>query len=296
VSSVRRVLIEPKELKFELGNIEPYFCILALYDIAKKLRISENFYFHLNSAETQGLLGQKIRTKECRKALFSVSYPSPDIFIVVRIEKVLQGVNYDEVVEPYIKYDSLRDKDKEKILRDVKDTCSRLGRWRQPFCVGMLPLFNISDDKRDLTVIAGANVQSKEKDFPPTVSIMRSFYRYKGDVGDQAFFEQLPEKGSRSSKSMKPLSGYLALDIKEVLLQTPAGRAPSSSQINTASNTQSLPVLYDSVVSPSLLPLHPDKKAPATDVHTHTHSLSFIDEFTYLIVFLSISDEHVLLC
>jgi hypothetical protein len=260
--SVRRVLIEPKELKFELGNIEPYFCTLALYDFAKKLRISENFYFHLNSLETQGLLGtQKVRTKECRKALFSISYPSPDIFIVVRVEKVLQGANYDDIVEPYIKHDTLRDKDKEKLIRDAKDACTRLGRWRQPFCVGMLPLFNVSDDKRDLTVITGANVQSK--DVPPSVNIMRSLYRYKGDVGDQAFFEQLPEKGSRSSKSMKPLSGYLVLDIKEVLLPTPTGKAPSVPP-GTALYPQ-LPVLYDSVVSPSLLPLHPDKKSPTTD-------------------------------
>ena len=49
--------VEVKELTFEIGAIEPLFGILAVYDIKKKLKLSENFYFDINSEQTIDMLG-----------------------------------------------------------------------------------------------------------------------------------------------------------------------------------------------------------------------------------------------
>lgn len=42
------LLIESVDCKLNM-EVEPLFCTLALYDIEKQVKISENFHFHLNS-------------------------------------------------------------------------------------------------------------------------------------------------------------------------------------------------------------------------------------------------------
>lgn len=116
------MLIEPKELIFGLGNPEPYFCIMALYDMAKKVRISENFYFERNPDSTLQLINatsatsasssgsassNQVFVRRGGSAVFTVPNRSPDIWVVVRIEKVLQGESYDDVTEPYAKHETV---------------------------------------------------------------------------------------------------------------------------------------------------------------------------------------------
>lgn len=43
-----QLLVTPRKLSFTLGSFEPFYGVLALYDMAKKVKISENFYFDLN--------------------------------------------------------------------------------------------------------------------------------------------------------------------------------------------------------------------------------------------------------
>ena len=40
--------VTPRKISFALGNFEPFYGVLALYDMAKKVKISENFYFDVN--------------------------------------------------------------------------------------------------------------------------------------------------------------------------------------------------------------------------------------------------------
>lgn len=42
------LLIESVDCKLNL-EVEPLFCTIALYDVEKQVKISENFHFHLNS-------------------------------------------------------------------------------------------------------------------------------------------------------------------------------------------------------------------------------------------------------
>ena len=55
-SSPRKILVECTDIKFKLGDLEPFFCTLSLYDLTKKQRISENLYFELNSPNSKKML------------------------------------------------------------------------------------------------------------------------------------------------------------------------------------------------------------------------------------------------
>jgi dedicator of cytokinesis protein 6/7/8 len=83
---------------------------MALYDAKEKRKLSENFYFNMNSECTRqmvaGHTGPADVSTLSRSAVFDVLQPSPDLFLVVRIEKVLQG-DINECVEPYIKDDKV---------------------------------------------------------------------------------------------------------------------------------------------------------------------------------------------
>ncbi|XP_023260621.1 dedicator of cytokinesis protein 7-like, partial [Seriola lalandi dorsalis] len=89
----QRLLVKCLSLKFEI-EIEPIFASLALYDVKEKKKISENFFFDLNSEQTKAMLRPHIQTAAistlARSAIFSITYPSQDVFLVIKLEKVLQ--------------------------------------------------------------------------------------------------------------------------------------------------------------------------------------------------------------
>lgn len=91
-------------------DVEPLFASMALFDAKEKRKLSENFYFNLNSESTRQMLSGHVAHADVstlsRSAIFDIINPSPDIFLVVRVEKVLQG-DVNECVEPYIKDDKV---------------------------------------------------------------------------------------------------------------------------------------------------------------------------------------------
>lgn len=91
-------------------DVEPLFASMALYDAKEKKKLSENFYFNLNTDATRHMLSAHVPHADVstlsRSAVFDLHNPSPDIFLVVRVEKVLQG-DVNECVEPYIKDDKV---------------------------------------------------------------------------------------------------------------------------------------------------------------------------------------------
>lgn len=57
------------------------------------LQISENFFFDLNSEQTKGMLRPHIQTAAistlARSAIFSITYPSQDVFLVIKVRELL---------------------------------------------------------------------------------------------------------------------------------------------------------------------------------------------------------------
>lgn len=115
--------------------MEPIFASLALYDAREKKKVSrnfkcwktnwiyspyfltpqvsENFYVDMNSEGLKRMLSGHIAYSDAstlaRSCVMSISKPSPDLFLVVRLEKVLQG-DISECAEPYLREDKNKDK------------------------------------------------------------------------------------------------------------------------------------------------------------------------------------------
>ncbi|KAK0179557.1 hypothetical protein PV327_005299 [Microctonus hyperodae] len=125
-----RIFIKCLQLKLEL-EVEPIFASFALYDAKEKKKVSENFYVDMNSESLKRMLGSHVLYSDAstlsRSCVLNITKPSSDLFLVVRLEKVLQG-DISECAEPYLR----DDKNKDKVKAAAAAACERLGRYRMP--------------------------------------------------------------------------------------------------------------------------------------------------------------------
>ncbi|XP_040062759.1 dedicator of cytokinesis protein 7 isoform X2 [Ixodes scapularis] len=136
-----RILVRCLALKLEL-EIEPIFGSMALYDAKERKKVSENFYFDMNPEPLKRMLSSHVPYHDIstlsRACIFNVTYPSTDLFLVVKLEKVLQG-DITECAEPYMK----DEKNKDKVRGNAVATCERLGKYRMPFAWTAVYLLNV---------------------------------------------------------------------------------------------------------------------------------------------------------
>ncbi|XP_053295467.1 dedicator of cytokinesis protein 9 isoform X2 [Pleuronectes platessa] len=171
----KRILVNCNDLSFNLQscvaeneegpttNVEPFYVTLSLFDIQNGRKISSDFQVDLNHPSVRGLVPNNISQymngggdahpegprlvhgvpeaamQYPKQGVFSVTCPHPDIFLVARIEKVLQG-GINHCAEPYMK-SSDSTKVAQKVLKNAKLTCSRLGQYKMPFAWAARPLF-----------------------------------------------------------------------------------------------------------------------------------------------------------
>ncbi|XP_073470521.1 dedicator of cytokinesis protein 9 isoform X10 [Aquarana catesbeiana] len=177
----KRILVKCNDLSFNLQscvaeneegpttNVEPFFVTLSLFDIKANKKMSADFHVDLNHSSVRQMIPspQQIlngggdfgrRIAGCvqesmlqypKQGIFSVTCPHPDIFLVARIEKVLQG-SIAHCAEPYMK-SSDSAKVAQKVLKNAKQACSRLGQYRMPFGWAARPLFKDSSGTLDKT-------------------------------------------------------------------------------------------------------------------------------------------------
>uniref|UniRef100_A0A8C6Q994 Dedicator of cytokinesis 11 n=1 Tax=Nothobranchius furzeri TaxID=105023 RepID=A0A8C6Q994_NOTFU len=167
-----------------LTNLEPFFVSLALFDISKNCKISADFHVDLNPpcvremlTDTSGQLSpmtdsdgggevmvngdsgkrnglpvlQRVSEALLRfptQGIFSVTNPHADIFLVARVEKVLQnGITH--CAEPYMKTPDTK-VFCQKVLKAAKQTCQRLGRYRMPFAWAAKQVFKDAQGSLDM--------------------------------------------------------------------------------------------------------------------------------------------------
>ncbi|XP_077153205.1 dedicator of cytokinesis protein 9 isoform X4 [Ranitomeya variabilis] len=168
----KRILVKCNDLSFNLQccvaeneegpttNVEPFFVTLSLFDTRANKKISADFPVDLNHASVRQMIppppqpllngsgdyGRRIlgsvqesMLQYPKQGIFSITCPHPDIFLVARIEKVLQG-SITHCAEPYMK-SSDSAKVAQKVLKNAKQSCSRLGQYRMPFAWAARPLF-----------------------------------------------------------------------------------------------------------------------------------------------------------
>ncbi|XP_060724947.1 dedicator of cytokinesis protein 9 isoform X3 [Tachysurus vachellii] len=165
----KRILVSCNDLSFNLQscvtesedgpttNVEPFFIILSLFDVQNSRKISADLHVDLNHPLVRTMISPHcsvINAEESHvqlngltegalqyptQGVFSVACPHPDIFLVARIEKVLQG-GITHCAEPYMK-NSDSAKVSQKVLKNVRVACSRLGQYRMPFAWTSRPVF-----------------------------------------------------------------------------------------------------------------------------------------------------------
>ncbi|XP_060040571.1 dedicator of cytokinesis protein 6 isoform X2 [Erinaceus europaeus] len=243
----QRILVKCLSLKFEI-DIEPIFGILALYDVKEKKKISENFYFDLNSDSTKGLLrahsSHPAISTLARSAIFSITYPSPDIFLVIKLEKVLQQGDISECCEPYMvlkEADTAKNKEKlERLRLAAEHFCTRLGRYRMPFAWTAVHLANVvsTGPERDAEPEAAADrrpawterrrrgpqdrTASTEdaacsfSGFRPATLTVTNFFKQEAErLSDEDLFKFLADMRRPSSllRRLRPVTAQLKIDI-----------------------------------------------------------------------------------
>ncbi|XP_067392949.1 dedicator of cytokinesis protein 9 isoform X3 [Emydura macquarii macquarii] len=168
----KRILVKCNDLSFNLQscvaeneegpttNVEPFFVTLSLFDIKNNRKISADFHVDLNHISVRHMIPNATQQLmnasgdylhmvqdiihesmlQCPKqAIFSITCPHPDMFLVARIEKVLQG-SVTHCAEPYMK-SSDSSKVAQKVLKNAKQACQRLGQYRMPFAWAARTLF-----------------------------------------------------------------------------------------------------------------------------------------------------------
>uniref|UniRef100_A0A8C1WCQ0 Dedicator of cytokinesis 11 n=1 Tax=Cyprinus carpio TaxID=7962 RepID=A0A8C1WCQ0_CYPCA len=162
-----------------LTNVEPFFISLALFDLSKGCKISADFHVDLNPPCVREMLQeaspgtptesgggdgheavrvnghglpvlQRVAESLIRfptQGIFSVTNPHTDIFLLARVEKVLQnGITH--CTEPYIKTSDIS-KTVQKVLKTAKQTCQRLGQYRMPFAWAAKQVFKDTQGSLD---------------------------------------------------------------------------------------------------------------------------------------------------
>ncbi|KAM5181969.1 dedicator of cytokinesis protein 9 isoform 2-T2 [Mantella aurantiaca] len=175
----KRILVKCNDLSFNLQscvaeneegpttNVEPFFVTLSLFDIKANKKMSADFHVDLNHSSVRQMIptpqqllngggeyGRRIAgcvqesmLQYPKQGIFSVTCPHTDIFLVARIEKVLQG-SIAHCAEPYMK-SSDSAKVAQKVLKNAKQACNRLGQYKMPFAWAARPLFKDSSGTLD---------------------------------------------------------------------------------------------------------------------------------------------------
>ncbi|KAM5256423.1 dedicator of cytokinesis protein 7 [Ctenodactylus gundi] len=251
----QRLLVKCLSLKFEI-EIEPIFASLALYDVKEKKKISENFYFDLNSEQMKGLLRPHVPpaaiTTLARSAIFSITYPSQDVFLVIKLEKVLQQGDIGECAEPYMilkEADATKNKEKLEKLRSQADQfCQRLGKYRMPFAWTAIHLMNIVSsagslerdstevelgpgerkgswsERRNSSLVGRRSLERTTSgddacnltSFRPATLTVTNFFKQEGDrLSDEDLYKFLADMRRPSSvlRRLRPITAQLKIDI-----------------------------------------------------------------------------------
>ncbi|KAJ3599218.1 hypothetical protein NHX12_033181 [Muraenolepis orangiensis] len=238
----QRLLVKCLSLKFEI-EIEPIFASLALYDVKEKKKISENFFFDLNSEQTKGMLRPHVQTAAistlARSAIFSITYPSQDVFLVI------------QCAEPYMVFkesDAAKNKEKLEKLRGQSDQfCQRLGRYRMPFAWTAIHLMNIVSsagslerdtelemslserkgswsERRNSSIMGRRSLERTSSGdeccsltgFRPATLTVTNFFKQEGDrLSDEDLYKFLADMRRPSSvlRRLRPITAQLKLDI-----------------------------------------------------------------------------------
>ncbi|XP_055917510.1 dedicator of cytokinesis protein 9 isoform X2 [Eupeodes corollae] len=299
----QRILVTCKSLKFRLQNptdgekeslcqVEPYITSLALYDAKAGRKLTETFYFDINSENVRDMLpsqccssrtemnggskrsmngelpGELAKLPEDwltypKQGILSVTTPHPDVFLVVKIEKILQG-GINQSTEPYLK--AAKDpKAGLKLHKSVRSYSQKIGHYRMPFAWAARPLFRLYSSELDTTI-----------EFP-------AIYRQDANrLKDEELLRLLAEyrKPDKFSK-LTVIPGCIKIDIEGI------SELPNNSLTTTLAPLKPFPM--PPVVEPTL-ELSEFQSTSERDINPYT---TFVNHFFVYPIGLSFDSQKV---
>eukprot|EP01104_Vermistella_antarctica_P003930 TRINITY_DN1431_c0_g1_i1.p1 TRINITY_DN1431_c0_g1~~TRINITY_DN1431_c0_g1_i1.p1 ORF type:complete len:2060 (+),score=630.15 TRINITY_DN1431_c0_g1_i1:204-6383(+) len=220
-----RLHVVCRSLKFDLGDLEPFFCSLTLYDVTCNRKLSEDFLFDANSEEIMSDLENCSQTKhadrspETRSRECIISYSEPThagIYIILRVSKLLRG-ELDKDLSTYQKPKSVKPKDLDRMKKETREMFDQESPSIQPFVWGAMPLIDAStgepvtgeqimDELRPLSARAGhstleslCELLTNEKELRKVKAVPGRFSLAVTQCPTQKDYVAVPRRLSRSN-------------------------------------------------------------------------------------------------
>uniref|UniRef100_A0AC35U1K6 C2 DOCK-type domain-containing protein n=1 Tax=Rhabditophanes sp. KR3021 TaxID=114890 RepID=A0AC35U1K6_9BILA len=191
------LLFKVQELSFDPADLEPIFASITLFDLKEKRRLSESFYFDFNATHLNAMIQQSLFASGLlpKAALFQIQNFEllSDIFVVIKLEKVLQAGEANDIYEPYVK-DHSSSGIKEKHQNFMIDNCKRLSNYRMPFAWTAIELSQVLQNGTN------TNTLSHKKD-----------NSYLGNNGDK-YFDDSANIYSNDSSLIEETESILSMD------------------------------------------------------------------------------------
>uniref|UniRef100_A0A8R1I0C6 C2 DOCK-type domain-containing protein n=1 Tax=Caenorhabditis japonica TaxID=281687 RepID=A0A8R1I0C6_CAEJA len=134
-------------VKVEKASVDPFFeplfLSMAIYDIRNKQKVTESVYFNIADDDKLDMLGkyQPNFINSNLQSLFNITGVLSDMFLVIKIEKVLQQTDVFDGSEPYT--GTKEEKNVEKLKASAEEYCQRLGAYRTPLGVQIIDIQRI---------------------------------------------------------------------------------------------------------------------------------------------------------
>ncbi|XP_014666695.1 PREDICTED: dedicator of cytokinesis protein 9-like [Priapulus caudatus] len=269
--------------RFNQCQAEPYFCTLALYDVRDECKISEDFHFDINDPRVRDMIPKDVQmapemlnanaeTNSSQpdignlnedwlqfrnQAIFSVRRPHPDIYMVVRVEKVLHG-SLAQSAEPYISK-SNDSKQAFKVYKQMTTVCQRLGHYRMPFAWAARPLLKPFTQE--------INTYSE------FLTIYRQDATSISDADLMKYLSYIKHKRTDKLSKLQAIPGNIKISVEELKVTVARqGEERSGQQMSQAKEKATQGVLPN-CLTPSLKPVKPFPEPP-------THPVSYeVEEF-----------------
>ena len=265
-----RFLVSIQSLRLSLGNIEPLYCTLAVFDLKSEQRCSDNFDFDLNdSSLLTGQMAVEVSFPDpltlCKHAIFSLTdgHTHEQTVLALRVERVLQGDPAD--MDIYFKTKVRTPAELHALSKKSRQNLVHLAEFRQPFGWAMLPLF---ESGGELKVSHGS-------------LRMDRLFQQTDSLRDELFIallkEALPD-GGRSKHKQFPASFFeCRIDQLEPNCLPPNRVDPSCIPLKNTSSVWPVQQLAEYNVAADFVALNSNSHAAVAQpiAHSHSHSRSF---------------------
>ncbi|KAL9650385.1 hypothetical protein ABK040_016452 [Willaertia magna] len=258
----KKILVSVQELVLthisDVSPLEPLFCSLYLYDMKQRTRISEEFYFSLNTDQallkTLGI--EKIFPKELlsnqrrNQAVFTINEVNENVYYVLWIRRVFSDGTGNEI---YSHKKRVEASEKSSLQEKIKQLYSYLDAFRTPILCAFEPLFKPStnsllpsdnmDYRMSIQSVAPKVVSPPKSPFIKRATSLQQITRYELRRGIISFHYVYPIphsdgkkqrfdinsliEGQRDSDlkrqlqtTTKSLDGHFAIRVEELTLES----------------------------------------------------------------------------